>query len=793
MDVMKKMLFVLAALALGAGCLMADEAWSEAVSLDNSTIGTVIQLLPTDEMAYSTKWVPGEGRSAEVTATAGEDDPIQIFATDIDGDEGTFTWDYQNGSFDGLSSEETYLLTHTISDNSGVLDTKTAMVEILPEPMFAFFGLLLLGLLFGRRKAAVCFVLTFALAGGLLAADSIVSDVAASPRWPWEGKVDIDYVIGGKTNVPCNVAFYGKDGKEEEFALTTLSGDGAEGTVPGAGQYRVTWDAFADAPEANYKKLKIKVFAESTAQKDNTVDIVFSNDTVSVSVADNITDYVTYSAAGADLVVNQSTNVTAKVPGEIIYNVTGSSEDGSFYLSGEYKATVNITDLCLTSSTGSPFEIDNSKRISLNIEGTNVFVDAKKGKQKACFIVKGHPEMGGSGILRLTGKKKHAFKSGEYLQLKKKFKGGIFVDSAAGDGLHIGQYLEMNNGTIKVENVEDDGVQVEANLEGEEFDGQCFLMGGTLDISVTSADVKALRCDAAMLISNAVINIDCAASASGSKAIKADGDLAVLLGEINVTTECPGLYDTAKSNMTYCVAIKSEGNINIKGGTFKLKSTGSDSKGISADGDIVIDGGEFKITATGESNEGMEAKKQLTINDGSFTINAYDDCINAKSNLFIKGGTFIGTSKMNDGIDANGKMIISGGTVIACGANPPEKGLDVPEGYDLCFTGGTVISLGGCNCPVTEMAGSQSLVDANLNVSADAEITVKLGEETVATFTVPGTYAPGNGRRGQSEGNAANVLISTPDLVTGTTYTIQCGSSSAEYEASKTFPGYFGE
>ena len=91
------------------------------------------------------------------------------------------------------------------------------------------------------------------------------------------------------------------------------------------------------------------------------------------------------------------------------------------------------------------------------------------------------------------------------------------------------------------------------------------------------------------------------------------------------------------------------------------------------------------------------------------------------------------------------------------------------------------------------MAGSQSLVDANLNVSADAEITVKLGEETVATFTVPGTYAPGNGKRGQSEGNAANVLISTPDLVSGTTYTVKCGSSSAEYEASKTFPGYFGE
>ena len=790
---MKKMLFVLAALALGAGCLMADEAWSEAITLDNASIGTIIQLLPEDEMAYSTKWVEGEDRSAQVTATDASGRFYQIFLTEQDGDEGKFVWNYTDESYTDLSSQEIYVLTHTIFNDSGDLDVKSAQVEILPEPAMAVLALFFFGLLMGRRKALACCVMSFVLAGSLLAADSIVSDVKIASRWPWESKVDIDYTIGGRTNVPCNVAFYGRGDGGEIFALTTVSGDGAEGQVPGAGQYRATWDAGVDDPGAYYGSFKVLVDAESTAQKDNTVDIVFSNETVTVSIADNITDYVSFSAAGADLVVNQSTNVTDKTCGEITYNVTGSSEDGSFTLNGKYKATVNITDLSLTSSTGSPFDIENSKRVNINVEGTNVFVDAKKGKQKACFIVKGHPEIGGSGVLRLTGKKKHAFKSGEYLKLKSKFTGSILVDSAAGDGLHIGQYLEMNNGTVKVEGVEDDGVQVEANLEGDEFDGQCFLMGGTLDISVTSADVKALRCDAAMLISNAVINIDCAASASGSKAIKADGDLTVLLGEINITTECPGLYNAATSNMTSCAAIKTEGNLNIKGGTFKLKSTGSDSKGISADGDIVIDGGEFKITATGESNEGMEAKKQLTINDGKFTVNAYDDCVNAKSNLFINGGTFVGTSKMNDSIDANGKMIISGGTVIACGANPPEKGLDVPEGYDLCFTGGTVISLGGCNCPVTEMAGSQSLVDANLNVSADAEITVKLGEETVATFTVPGTYAPGNGKRGQSEGNAANVLISTPDLVTGTTYTIQCGSTSAEYEASKTFPGYFGE
>ena len=81
------MLFVLAALALGAGCLMADEAWSEAITLDNASIGTIIQLLPEDEMAYSTKWVEGEDRSAQVTATDASGRFYQIFLTEQDGDE----------------------------------------------------------------------------------------------------------------------------------------------------------------------------------------------------------------------------------------------------------------------------------------------------------------------------------------------------------------------------------------------------------------------------------------------------------------------------------------------------------------------------------------------------------------------------------------------------------------------------------------------------------------------------------------------------------------------------------
>lgn len=109
-------------------------------------------------------------------------------------------------------------------------------------------------------------IFAFAFLGSFPLAASIVSNVTISSRWPWEGKVDINYTIGGKKDVPCKVAFYGMGDNDMEFALTTLSGDGAEGTVPGAGTYRATWDAKADLPKASYQAFKVKVKAESASK-----------------------------------------------------------------------------------------------------------------------------------------------------------------------------------------------------------------------------------------------------------------------------------------------------------------------------------------------------------------------------------------------------------------------------------------------------------------------------------------------------------------------------------------------
>ena len=172
---------------------------------------------------------------------------------------------------------------------------------------------------------------------------------------------------------------------------------------------------------------------------------------------------------------------------EVNYTLTGSSTNGSFYMDGNYKATLTLSDLTLTSTDSAAINIEDGKRIAIVLEGTSTLADAASGSQKACFMVNGHSEFAGSGSLTITGNKKHGFWGDEYVQLKKKFTGKITIASAVKDGMSINQYFEMNNGTVTIASAGDDGIQVEATDDADdELNGQVLIKGGTLNVNGVS-------------------------------------------------------------------------------------------------------------------------------------------------------------------------------------------------------------------------------------------------------------------------------------------------------------------
>ncbi len=480
---------------------------------------------------------------------------------------------------------------------------------------------------------------------------------------------------------------------------------------------------------------------DDTKVKDGTVGVRYDGRSAYVTVAGNIAQYVTPEVSGAHVSIAQGSNLEE----EITYNLSGTADDGEFYMSGSYKATIELNGLTLANVTpkysGAAIHVQNGKRVKVKVvEGTvNTLADAPGGSQKGCLYIKGHAEFAQKGTLNVTGNVKHGIKTGEYFTTKNAV---INVLSAVGDGISCSQFLLVESGKINLTGIGDDGMQ--CDLDGDtstgetdghedEDSGNIYILGGTIDITAGAVAAKGMKCM---------------------------GDMNISGGDITVLTTGKGMWDEEDKETKAACGLSSDGNITVSGGRLSLTSTGSGGKGMKCDGvltisggttDIVtkgglyynngttentnytgntdrvssdyysspkgikagvntqngnsytysggidITGGTLSVTTSGRNGEGIESKSYLNISGGHITVNAYDDGINSAQDLTISGGYVYSRATNNDGIDANGNCYIKGGIVFAVGSSSPEVAVDAnsEEQKKLYFTGGTLVALGG--------------------------------------------------------------------------------------------------
>ena len=547
----------------------------------------------------------------------------------------------------------------------------------------------------------------------------------------------------------------------------------------------------------------------------NTVEVVYNGDTAIVSVAENVTQYLTVTQQGAHVSIVQGSDLAS----EITYNLSGTSTDGGFYMAGSYKATVELNGLTLTNVSavysGAAVHIQNSKRINVKVvTGTeNTLVDAASGSQKGCLYIKGHAEFKQQGTLNVVGNVKHAIKAGEYITLKN---ATLNVTSAAGDGISCNQYFMMESGTINISGTEDDGIQcdIDGDDHEDENSGNIYISGGTITINCAGIAAKGIKSAGDIFINDeAVIDVTttgkgmwdtvdletkaaCCISAdrnitiddgtltltatgSGGKGMKCDSILTISGGDITISTS-GGLYYNNGSTE----------NTNYTGNTDHISSSYySSPKGIKAglktevgtnsytySGAIVIHGGKIKVTTTGTNGEGIESKNTLDIYGGEIYVNSYDDGINSAQNMLIFGGYVYAHSNNNDGIDANGNIYINGGLVYAIGARSPELAIDAnsEEGKKVYISGGVVIAVGGIE---NAREINQPYIQSS-SISSNSWYTVTYGDNAVAfktpTISTGGGPGGGPGGPGGPGGNSSATFISaptTPSLATGNNIT----------------------
>ena len=143
---------------------------------------------------------------------------------------------------------------------------------------------------------------------------------------------------------------------------------------------------------------------DDTSVTDGTIGVSYDGSSAAVTVAGNVAQYVTPTISGAHVSIAQSDDLAE----EITYTLSGTSTDGEFYMSGSYKATLELNGLTLTNTTpvysGAAIHIQNGKRIKVKpVTGTtNTLVDAVGGSQKGCLYIKGHAEFAQKGTLNVV-------------------------------------------------------------------------------------------------------------------------------------------------------------------------------------------------------------------------------------------------------------------------------------------------------------------------------------------------------------------------------------------------------
>lgn len=557
------------------------------------------------------------------------------------------------------------------------------------------------------------------------------------------------------------------------LVLSLLSGCGSseDGTDGGKASLPSSSDMFTDRDrDASYD--------ESTAVK-----IVLNGDSATAS---------------SDSVKIDGSVVT--ITEEATYVISGTLDDGSVVVQvpDDAKPHIVLKGASITSSDSAALYIDNADKVFVTLaEGTentlangSSFENADDGVDGALFS-RDDLTINGSGALSVSSPAGHGIVCKDDLVLT----GGSYdIDSAyhgldANDSIRIaGASLDIESGkdALHSENNDDDSLgfiyiesgSIDAVTEGDgissgayvQIEGGSFTLvcGGGSENGTKSAQSgngftgggpggmpggDPIGSDGSNTDSDDV----------STKGLKAGGDLYISGGEFLINSADDGIHSNA--------------SIVISGGSFEI-STGDD--GVHADDTLTVTDCDMVIS---ESYEGLEAL-HLYIKGGDITVTASDDGLNAvgdsatgdPGNSSSNGSIVISGGKLyikasGDGIDANGTLEISGGYIVVTG---PTQGDTATLDYDKTgvITGGTFIGTGASGMAQSFSDSEQGVIALRVgSQSAGTQIVLKDSDGNTVI-----THSP--------ELDFEIVIISSPDIVKGETYTLCVGSFQTSIDAS---------
>lgn len=347
---------------------------------------------------------------------------------------------------------------------------------------------------------------------------------------------------------------------------------------------------------------------------------------------------------------------------------------------------------------------------------------------------------------------------------------GSFTIASGKDGVHAENtddassgFLYIAGGTYQIE-AEGDGLSAESTLQIEDGSFTIQTGGGSANaVTTQSNDMRGGFFGPEMESSTS------SEDTVSTKGVKASGDLTLNGGTFSIDS----MDDAFHSNA----------NLTVNGGSYEI-ATGDD--GFHADEQMVIHTGDINITESYEGIEGLSVE----ISGGNISLVASDDGINAAGGndqsgmngpwgvdhfsagsddcfIHISGGTLY-IQASGDGIDSNGSLTISGGETCVSGpTNGADGALDCES--EATITGGIFVAV-----------GSSQMAQNFGSASTQGAIMVSVGSQQAGSVIALADSAGQTLLSWTADKAFDSVLMSCPEIVQGSTYTLTVDGSSTE-------------
>ncbi len=427
-----------------------------------------------------------------------------------------------------------------------------------------------------------------------------------------------------------------------------------------------------------YKKYNLNevtaITVDDVAVADNTVGVTYNGATANVTISGNLAHLVAARVNGSHVTILADEAIDS----EVTYTLSGHSDNGSFYMDGDYAMTLVLNGLTLANPDSAAINIQDGKLITVRLadgtsnrlsDGLTTVADDGSDGHKAAFYVDGHTTWSGTGSLTLHGNVKHAYDSDEYTLFEAGL-GTIIVEGAAGDGFHISQYFKMQGGTVSITSA-GDGIDVEMKKSDKTDNGKLTIEGGTLTVTTSGNATKALKCD---------------------------GDMLVTGGTTTATTTGTAVYEASENDISSNAAAKCDGAFVMSGGAMSLTSTGAGGKGLNATGAINITGGDLTVVTTGAvyENGSLDSKPQAIKSDTNITL--------------------------------------AGGNILSCAS--ADSGTAFKTDFLLLTNGATLMGIGGKACTGSTSSTHSSKKYKDVNVQGGSTLSYD-----GVSFTIPAIYS----------------------------------------------------